>query len=119
MCDHINLIMNKDLKLISDQLIKIGVELRNSEIDELFFDKLRVFNNFFRQIIQISENSDLSDERNIAIMKNVWKINKRLEKKLSDQKIDIKDEIVSMNKKASFYKKFILKADRNTFTKKG
>lgn len=110
--------MNKSLDIILDNLKKVSENIENSIDGEDLYSYLSIYQNFFNQICQITENMEFIDEMQLKKLKEALEINTKIEKLLLNKKDELKNTLLIQNKKLNIINKYFQPEKSQGYNKK-
>ncbi|MGA1845905.1 hypothetical protein [Deferribacter abyssi] len=98
--------MSSSFKIVAEKLLLFLKELNEMEINDEFFLKLNMYENFLKQLLQISEKMETISEGEKEVLIEINEKNNLLLSRLKSEKDSLKNNILSVNKRANFKKKY-------------
>lgn len=98
--------MNKSLEIILDNLKRVSENIENNIDSNELYNYLAVYQNFFHQLCQITENMESIDETEHKKLAEALEINSKIEKLLLNKKDELKNILFVQNKRLSINNRY-------------
>lgn len=98
--------MNKSLEIILDNLKRVSENIENNIDSNELYNYLAVYQNFFHQLCQITENMESIDEIEYRKLTEALEINSKIEKLLLNKKDELKNILFVQNKRLSITNRY-------------
>lgn len=98
--------METEFRIIYDRIIEIGSDLKTIPIDKDFFVKVKIYQNFFAQMMQILNNDKIEAMNFGEELKMVEQLNVDIEDRLRKAKSEVKSDIHKTNLKEKIKKQY-------------
>ncbi|KAA0258054.1 hypothetical protein FHQ18_06565 [Deferribacter autotrophicus] len=98
--------MSTSFRIVAEKLLLFLEELNEMEINDEFFLKVKMYENFLNQLLQITEKMDTIDEEGKKILMDINEKNNALLSRLKSEKDNLKNDILKVNRKENLKKKY-------------